>query len=214
MDNISSLEKSIARSLLDIGAIGFSINKPITFVSGICSPVYVDNRILPSHPDDWRKVIEGFVKVIKDKNIQFDIIAGIESGGIPHSAALGFLLGKPSVFVRKKVKDHGVGKRIAGGKVEGKKVLLIEDLVTTGGSSIAGVEALREEGAKVTDCLIIVGYGFKKARNTFLNAHVRLHSLTTFLVVLNEAVAKQIINNQEELVIKKFLNNPHNWLWA
>lgn len=197
--------------LLKIGAVGFLPDNPITFKSGIKSPVYVDNRKLPFYPEEWQKVISGFEALIKEKNLQFDVIAGIESAGIPHSAALGFLMKKPSVFIRKKVKEHGTKKRVEGGNVDGKRALLIEDLVTTGSSSLAGVEALREEGAEVKDCLVIVSYGFPEAEKTFAEADVELHALTSFPIILKEAASSGLIKEKDELLINDFLADPHNW---
>src|SRR5262245_17879726 len=104
----------IAQALLDIQAVGFTPEQPITFKSGIRSPVYVDNRRLPFHPAAWRLVIEGFAALIQALDLQFDAIAGIEAAGIPHSAALGYALEHPSLFVRKAPKEHGKGKRIEG----------------------------------------------------------------------------------------------------
>jgi len=208
----NDLQKGIAQTLLKIKAVGFSVDKPITFTAGYKSPIYVDNRKFPFFPEEWQKVIEGFVKIIKEKNIQFDVIAGIEAGGIPHSASLGYLMRKPSVFVRKKAKEHGIGKRVAGGDVKGKKVLLIEDLVTTGGSAIRGIEALREEGAEVTDCLIIFDYGFKEGQKAFSDIRVWLHSLVSASDALNEAVAQGIVGESEEKAVNNFLNDPHSWM--
>jgi orotate phosphoribosyltransferase len=201
----------IADALLSIGAFGFSLEKPITFKSGIISPVYVDNRRLPFHPIVWRTVLEGFAALIADQGLEFDAIAGIETAGIPHSAALGFLLQKPSLFIRKKVKDHGTKSRIEGGDVTNKKVLLLEDLVTTGGSSLAGVEALREATALVTDCLVIVDYGFSDSRNAFLDAKVTLHPLVTFTEILQQAVERGQITPDQKVIIEHWQADPWSW---
>ena len=143
---------SSAKALLDIGAIGFSPEKPITFKSGIQSPVYVDNRQLIYHPAAWRIIIEGFKSLIDARNLQFDLIAGVAVGGVPHSSALAYSMARPSVFIRKETKEHGMGKRVEGGSVAGRRVLLVEDLVTTGGSSLSAVAALRESGADCHRC--------------------------------------------------------------
>ena len=138
-------------------------------------------------------------------------MAGIETAGIPHSSALAFVLNAPSVFVRKQIKDHGTKSRIEGGKVAGKKVLLIEDLVTTGDSSLSGVEALRREGATVTDCLVIITYGFKESVQAFAGSKVHLHTLTSFPVVLDEALGEGKISNEESVIIKEWFNDPQSW---
>lgn len=205
-------EQKIARALLAVNAVGFVKGEPIRFKSGILSPVYVDNRKLPSFPKQWKTILSGKKKLLKSKRINFDIIAGIESAGIPHSAALGFYLNKPSVFVRKQEKDHGTKKRVEGGSVVGKRVLLIEDLVTMGGSSLSGVDALRVEGAKVTDCLVIVNYGFSESSDAFKKANVKLHALVPFQVILKEAVALEKCTKEEAEEVKRWYKNP--WLWT
>jgi len=204
-------QKEIARALIKIDAVGFKPHEPITFVSGMKSPIYVDNRKFPFHPEEWKIVINGFEDTIKQKKIKFDIIAGIATGGIPHSSTLGHRLNKPSVYVRKEVKGHGKGKKIEGGNVKGKKVLLIEDLVTTGGSSLSGVKALREEGATVEDCLVIISYGFKEAQKSFKKDKVRLHALTSFPVVLQEAVEMKKITKDVKNIVEDWLSDPHGW---
>jgi orotate phosphoribosyltransferase len=207
----SQTQHAVARALLDIGAVGFRIQQPITFKSGILSPVYVDNRIFPSFPNEWQTVINGFVELIHEKQIEFDMFAGIETAGIPHSAVLGYIMKKPSVFIRKKTKDHGTKKMIEGGNSDGKTVLLIEDLVTTGGSSMHGVNTLRENNAAVNDCLVIVSYGFSDSVEAFVSAHVNLHSLTTFPIILEEAFKQKIITQKEKETVEEWLQNPWQW---
>ncbi len=206
-----NVAERVARALLEINAVGFSLQKPITFKSGIVSPVYVDNRTLPFWPSVWREIIEGFKVKIDNEKIICDVLAGIESAGIPHSAALGFFMEKPSIFVRKALKDHGTKKRVEGGDINGKTVLLIEDLVTTGGSSLSGVEALRFSGARVDNCLVIIQYGFKESAEAFKLAKVNLHSLTTFPIVLEEAFALKKITGAERTIIEDWFADPHGW---
>ena len=201
--------QKIAQSLLSINAVEFCVENPVTFTSGIKAPVYVDNRKFPFWPKEWHLVVDAFREKIKEENLMFDAIAGIETAGIPHSSALAYILQKPSVFVRKKPKEHGLKSKIEGGKVFGKHVLLIEDLVTTGGSSLAGVEALRHEGAKVTDCLVIVTYGFPESKESFKKAEVRLHSLTSFPFILQEARKADRITVKEKDIIEQWLQNPY-----
>ncbi|TRZ54517.1 hypothetical protein D4Q76_02290 [archaeon] len=148
---------------------------------------------------------------MKEKALSVDMIAGIESAGISHSAVLGYEEKKPMVYVKKAVKEHGTKKRIEGGKVEGKKVLLLEDLVSTGGSSISGVNVLREEGAQVDDCIVIVSYGMKKATEKFDKEKVNLHTLTSFPIILEEAVSMGKISDEVSGTVKDWLADPDGW---
>lgn len=203
--------QEVAKALIGIDAVGFKPTDPLTFKAGIISPVYVDNRVFPFHPNEWKIVIEAFQDLIKKGKLNFDIIAGIATGGIPHSSVLGHALHKPSVYVRKESKGYGKNKRIEGGHVKGKRVLLIEDLVTTGGSSLSGVQALREEGAIVNDCLVIISYGFEEAKKNFRKEKVKLHSLTTFPVVLQVALELNKFMEEEMKVIEDWFSDPHGW---
>lgn len=204
--------KEIARALIEIGAVGFKPKEPLTFKMGMISPVYVDNRIFPYNPEQFKLVIEGFAEKIEKDNIDFDALAGIAVGGIPHSATLGYRLLKPSVFVRKEAKDHGKNKRVEGGDVAGKKILLVEDLVSTGASSLSGVQALREEGAIVTDCVIIVSYEFPESKENFAKEKVKLHALTTFPIIFEQAVEMGKITEEEKKVVEAWYADP--WGWA
>ena len=177
----------IARVLLDIRAVVFTPDAPVTFKSGIVSPIYVDNRRLPYEPDAWHQIIDNFQATIAAQQLEFDVIAGIETAGIPHSAALAYALRRPSVFVRKQAKDHGTKRRVEGGVVVGKLVLLIEDLITTVDSSLSGIEALHDEGAQVAACLAIFSYGFPQAAASFMRIGVPLLTLITLADVLEAA---------------------------
>lgn len=203
--------QAVAQALLSIKAVGFVVDNPITFKSGIVSPVYIDNRRFPFHPESWKVIMQSFEQLIEENNLAFDIIAGIETAGIPHSAALGYALEVPSVFVRKSAKDHGTKKMIEGGEVKGTTVLLLEDHITTGGSSLAGVEALRDADATVHDCIAITSYGFKEAAESFSKAEVSLHTLTSFDQILPLAVETGIISRAEKAVVTSWLSNPKGW---
>ncbi len=204
-------EQQVAQALLKIGAVKFSPNNPITFKSGIVSPVYVDNRQFPYHPAEWKIVIEGFKDLIEKNKINFDVVAGVEAGGIPHSSALGFYLRMPSVFVRKQAKDHGKKSLIEGGEVKNKNILLVEDLVSTGESSLKSIEALRADGALASNCLTIVSYGFQEAKDAFTKTGVNLFSLTSFPVILEEALQSGVLTQEEVLKIKEWFVDPHGW---
>jgi orotate phosphoribosyltransferase len=206
-----SRSKEIAAALIEIGGVGFKPTQPITFKSGIKSPVYCDNRRFPFWPEQWAKVIAGFQRLIAENKIPVDVIGGVEAAGIPHSAALGFAMQKPSIFIRKEPKEHGTKKRVEGGDVSGKRVVLVEDLVTTGGSSMAAIEALRSEGAVVTDCLAIISYDFPEAVELFAERGVTLHATTTFEDVLEIALEQGTIAKAEAALVRDWLRDPRGW---
>jgi orotate phosphoribosyltransferase len=205
------LPARVARALIEIDAVKFTPRQPITFRSGMRSPVYVDNRRLPFSPLHWQLVITSFDTLIARRQIQFDVIAGIEAAGIPHSAALAYSLRKPSVFVRKQTKGHGTQGRIEGGDVSGRRVLLIEDHVTTGGSSLAGVAALREDGARVEECLAITSYDFVEAADAFSAAGVNLHLLAPFEALVEQAYQMGRFTAKDLDLIYDWIRDPHGW---
>jgi len=209
--NYEARSREIADALIAIEGVDFRPAKPITFKSGIKSPVYCDNRRFPFWPEQWAKVIRSFEALIAEREIPIDVVGGVEAAGIPHSAALGFAMRKPSVFIRKELKEHGTKKRVEGGDVTGRRVVLIEDLVTTGSSSIAAVEALRAEGAVVSDCLAIISYDFPETVECFKKAGVRLHATTTFQAVLKSAQEHKLIDEAGAAVVSDWLQEPRLW---
>lgn len=202
---------TIAQALLKISAVGFNPDQPFRFKSGMLSPVYVDNRRLPFHPTEWKIILDGFSQLITAKKLRFDCIAGIETAGIPHSAALGLTLQKPSIFVRKKPKEHGTKKGVEGGDVSEKQVLLLEDHVSTGLSSLTGVENLRSAGAHVTDCIAITKYAFPEATRAFAEKNVNLHTLTTFEVILDCALDQKLLTAAQRTSVESWLADPWKW---
>ncbi len=206
-----SREREIAEALIAIDGVGFRPKEPITFKSGIVSPVYCDNRRFPFWPAEWAKVIAGFESLMAERGIAAEVIGGVEAAGIPHSAALGFAMRRPSVFIRKEAKGHGTKKRVEGGDVSGRRVALVEDLVTTGMSSMAAIEALREEGAVVTDLLAIISYGFPDAKELFAERGVTLHATTTFEAVLEIAVERGKIDVAGAALVTDWLRDPRGW---
>lgn len=205
------MQNQVAQALLEIGAVGFSPEQPVTFKSGIVSPVYVDNRRLPFHPPAWRIIVEGFQSVLKQPDMTYDVIAGVAMGGIPHSAVVGYLLNKPSVFIRKESKAYGKMNLIEGGNVEGRHAVLIEDLVTTGGSSLAAVDRLREAGAEVGHVVAIVSYGFPQSTENFAQKGVTLHTLTDFDTILSFAERESYFDSTQATLIRDWFKDPFGW---
>lgn len=205
-------ERIIAEHLLNINAIMFLVDNPLRFKSGLISPIYVDNRSLIFHPSAWHDVIETLSSNIAVRGLEFDVIAGVETAGIPHSSALAYRLNLPSIFVRKKAKTHGTKNRVEGGDVSGKRVLLIEDHISTGLSSLDSVAALRESGATVVDCMSITSYGFVEAKHAFEQAQVTPHTLLPFDIILDVAVQTGRFDEAQKTVIADWLADP--WPWA
>jgi orotate phosphoribosyltransferase len=208
----TTTRKPVAEALLEIGAVGFSPDEPIQFKSGIFAPVYVDNRQLIFYPAQWRIIIEAFQRLIEAEALAMDVVAGVAVGGVPHSSALAYTLGKPTVFVRKESKEHGAKRLVEGGDVQRRRVVLVEDLVTTGGSSLRAVEHLREAGAIVTDALAIVSYGFAESKQAFRDADVRLSTLTDFDAIMEAGQASGRFGSTEIEVIRDWLKDPYHWI--
>ena len=165
------LAQQIAEALLKINAVKVKIDPPFRWVSGIYSPVYCDNRLLISYPEQRKAVVEGFKQIIQEKNLTPDVIAGTATAAIPWAAFVAYDLNLPMVYIRPEKKEHGAGKQIEGVIQEGQKVLIIEDLISTGGSSIKAAEAVKTEAkGVVTDILAIVTWELQKATDRFQEA--------------------------------------------
>lgn len=158
-------KEAIAQVLLSTGAVKLNVKEPFTFVSGIKSPIYCDNRQMIAYPEEREVIIQGFQEALEGK--EYDILAGTATAGIPWAAFLAHSLQKPMSYIRGEKKSHGAGKQIEGASVEGKRVIVIEDLISTGGSSIKAVEAAYAEGAVSVEVIAIFSYEFPKAYQQF-----------------------------------------------
>lgn len=172
--------QAVARCLLQIKAIQLNPEEPFTWASGILSPVYCDNRLLLSHVDERTRVHEMMRDAAVQQFGEFDAIAGVATAGIPHAAVLAHLLGKPMLYVRSKPKGHGRRNMIEGSLEPGWQVLVVEDLISTGGSSLKAVNAIAEAGGSVKGVLAIFSYGFGSAQRAFDAAGCPLYTLTGF----------------------------------
>lgn len=209
MDNTA---KKVAKMLLEIKAVTLSPKNPYKFVSGIISPIYTDNRLLMGYPLKRKEITVYTAHLMKDRKLDPEIIAGTSTAGIPPAAWLAELLNLPMIYVRGDKKDHGKGRQVEGVMKKGSKVLLIEDLITTGKSSLTAVEAIREEGGKVDTCLAFFDYGFKETKEAYKQKRVRLYTLTTFDTLINMAQKLGIITQGEKEMILAWQDNP--WGWA
>lgn len=205
-----SAEREIAKKLLQIKAIKLSPQKPFTWASGWRSPIYCDNRTLLSFPEVRSFVIDQFVAASKGFE-PFDAVAGVATAGIPHGALLADRLQSPFIYVRSKVKSHGRQNRIEGKLDKGQRVLVIEDLISTGGSSIEAVEALREAGAEVVGVLAIFTYGFDRAVQSFAEADCSFQTLSNYDILLAEAADQKYITTEEQQLLVNWRKSPETW---
>ena len=196
--------KNIAEILLETQAVKLSPENPFKFASGILSPIYCDNRVIISYPEKRKIIRDGFAKLIEKFNLEFDVIAGTATAGIPHAAWLSELLDKPMVYVRGESKSHGRKNRIEGVVKKGDRVLIVEDLVSTAGSLISVVEALREEECIVDDCIAIFSYGMKKGIDNLRNSKINLYTLENFENLIETAVKTGYIKEKDVETVMKW----------
>ena len=207
------LNELIARDLLSIGAVFFRPAEPFTWASGIKSPVYCDNRLTLSAPEVRTHVEEGLAEVVRQFYPQAEALMGTSTAGIAHAAITAHLMGLPMGYVRGSAKDHGRQNRIEGKCEPGTKVVVIEDLISTAGSCIDVVEALREEGAEVLGVASIFTYGMTRGLERLAAAGVENHSLTTFDVVAQVAADTGYIAQEDVARLIAFRNNPSDESW-
>ena len=192
-----TLERKLAKDLLAIQAVALRPNDYFTWTSGIKSPIYCDNRITMSYPSIRREIAAGMVEVIKEKYPAVEVIAGTATAGIPHAAWVSELLDLPMIYVRDSAKKHGKTNQIEGRVLEGQKVVIIEDLISTGLSSLKVAKALREARAEVLGVVAIFSYELKKAHEAFSQAEVEYVTLTNYPVLVEEAVASDFIHQDD-----------------
>lgn len=203
------ISREIAESLLKIKAVTVvDENHLFTWVSGIKSPVYCDNRLTISYPEVRNKIAHGFAEMIKERFKDAEVIAGTATAGIPHAAWVAQILDLPMVYVRSSAKEHGKGKQTEGVFKPGAKVVLIEDLFSTGGSSVKACEALIEEGADVIGCLAIFSYNFKQVETRFVEKNIPFATLTDYETLLPIAVEMGYVDAGSLETLLKWRENP------
>lgn len=205
-----SIQIEVAKKLLQIKAIKLSPQKPFTWASGMKSPIYCDNRIALSFPDVRSYIIDAFVSE-SQQYAGVTAIAGVATAGIAHGALMADRLGLPFAYVRSKAKAHGRQNQIEGQLEPGAKVLVIEDLISTGGSSLQAVEALREYGVKVVATMAIFSYGFQKAEDAFVSANCPFSTLSNYSVLIEQALTNGFIGPDELTLLKKWRESPETW---
>jgi orotate phosphoribosyltransferase len=202
----------IAEFLLDIGAVKLNVEDPFTWTSGIRSPIYCDNRMIYGHPEARRYVADALTTRVKHLHIPPDAIAGTATAAIGWATLVADRMDLSMCYVRAKAKEHGAKKRIEGDLKEGSHVVVVEDLISTGGSSVSTVEALREEGkAIVTDIVSIFSYEFPAAQEAALEAKVRLHPLSGISTLLEVAAGQNRLDAGQAKEVLRFIKNPQEW---
>lgn len=204
--------RRIAEFLLDISAVRLDVAKPFTWTSGIQSPIYCDNRMLYSHPEARRFVVDALCQRVRNIHIPPDVIAGTATAAIGWAALVADRLNLPFVYVRAQAKGHGMGKRIEGDLKPEQHVLVVEDLFSTGGSAASTVEALRDEGkAVVTDAVAIFSYEFASAHEKANELQVHFHPLSTISVLIDVALEEDRITKDDVSAIRRFITDPQHW---
>ena len=210
---MEAIEKVIAKDLLKIQAVFFRPDEPFTWASGIKSPVYTDNRLTLTAPEVRLDVEQGLARLIKENYPQAEVLMGTSTAGIAHAAITAHLLNMPMGYVRSGAKDHGRQNQIEGRLEPGQKVVVVEDLISTGGSVIEVVEVLREAGAEVLGVVSIFTYGMKKGLERLAAAQVKNISLTNFDVVAETAAQEGYIRPEDVERLIAFRNNPSDESW-
>jgi len=207
---LKELDKHIAQKLLQIKAIKLSPQNPFTWASGIKSPIYCDNRITLSYPTIRTQIKEGFAQLAQQFG-EFDHISGVATAGIAHGALLADHLELPFSYVRSSAKKHGRQNKIEGHIAEGSKILVIEDLISTGGSSILAVDDLRDAGYEVVGVMAIFTYEFAKAQANFDNANCKFATLSRYSVMIEQAAKDEYITQEQAEILGEWSKSPNEW---
>ncbi len=207
------LSNLIAKDLLSIKAVFFRPEEPFTWASGIKSPVYTDNRLTLTAPAVRNDVENGLAQLIRENYPDVEVLMGTSTAGIAHAAIVGHIMDLPMGYVRSGSKDHGRQNQIEGKLLPGQKVVVVEDLISTGGSCIEVVNVLREAGAEVLGIVSIFTYGMQKGLDRLATAEVKNVSLTNFDVIAQVAAEEKYIKNEDVARLIKFRNNPSDESW-
>ena len=204
-------KKNVASSLLKINAVKLSPEAPFTWASGWHSPIYCDNRKTLSYPEVRRQIYEEFASLIAEKYPEAELIAGVATGAIAHGVLVAEKMNKPFIYVRSAPKSHGLTNQVEGYYQKGQKVVVIEDLVSTGSSSLNAVEALRDAGCEVLGMVAIFTYGFPQATENFKNANVQLDTLTDYGTMIEMAVEQDYVKENQLDTLKQWRLQPETW---
>ncbi len=201
----------VAKALLDINAVTLSPEKPFTWASGMKAPIYTDNRLTISYPAVRQAIVNGMEEQIKLHFGDVDAIAGTATAGIPHATGVAQEMGLPMVYVRTKPKDHGEGKQVEGVLHEGEKVVVIDDLISTGGSVLNAVHAVENEGAEVIGVVSIFTYQLQAAEQNFLSNDLQYFSVTNYTTLINLAKETGLISADHLKSLQQWREDPMKW---
>ncbi len=207
-----SIEQQVSQNLLAIKAVFLSPNEPFTWASGIKSPIYCDNRLTMSFPKVRRLITKGLAEKIKKQFPEVEVIAGTATAGIPHAAWVAEILDLPMVYIRSKAKDHGKGNQIEGQITPGQKMVVIEDLISTGGSVLEACQAAKREGADVLGVAAIFTYELPKGATNFNTAQLPLVTLTNYTTLIQTALEEGYISEDDLALLTAWKHDPENWL--
>ncbi|WJQ01323.1 orotate phosphoribosyltransferase [Geobacillus stearothermophilus] len=205
------MKHDIAAKLLQIGAVALQPNEPFTWSSGLKSPIYCDNRLTLAYPDVRCLIADGLAELIRTQFPEADLIAGTATAGIPHAAWVSERLELPMCYVRSQAKAHGKGKQIEGKAEPGQRVVVIEDLISTGGSSLTAVRALKEAGCEVLGVAAIFTYGLDKAKQAFAAENLPAYTLTDYDTLIETAVRLGAVSEHDLATLRKWRENPEEW---
>lgn len=203
--------RELAAKLLDINAVVLRPNDPFTWSSGWKSPIYCDNRLTLRYPKIRASIARNFTEFITEKYPDTDVITGTATAGIPHAAWVAGAMNKPMAYVRAKAKAYGMGNQIEGGVDKGQSTVVIEDLISTGGSAISVIEALHFVGANVDAVLSIFTYGFDKANSRFEEENVDLFTLTDYSTLISVAEEKGFVSSDDLELLSSWREDPEHW---
>ena len=208
---MEAIEKAVAKSLLDIKAVMLRPENPFTWASGWKSPIYCDNRKVLSYPEIRENICKWMADIIRKNYPEVEVIAGVATGAIAHGYLVAHILGKPFRYVRPKPKDHGTGSQIEGLLEEGAKVVIVEDLISTGMSSLAAKNALVNAGADVLGMVAIFSYNFNQARKAFEDSNVELTTLSNYDTLIEVATEIGYVKESDKEVLKEWRISPSTW---
>ncbi|MCL2097810.1 MAG: orotate phosphoribosyltransferase [Bacteroidales bacterium] len=208
---MKKIEKIIARQLLDISAVRLNVEQPFTWASGWRSPIYCDNRKILSYPKARKLIYESLTQLILQHFPNAEVIAGVATGAIAHGALVAEKMEKSFIYIRSSAKSHGLSNIIEGELQPGARVVVIEDLISTGGSSLQAVDAVRKAGAEVLGMVAIFSYNFISTRRSFEKAGCELHTLTNYLTLIEEAKQCNYIKESDMETLEEWRQSPEKW---